>query len=239
MALVSLGLQKTSLIDYPGEIATVLFTPGCNLRCPYCHNPELVNGEIPEGFVSLEAVLSHLAKRRRVLRAVCITGGEPLLHGDLPDLIREIRLMGYRVKLDTNGTFPGRLASVQADYFAMDIKTAPARYGLVQSTGPGVAAAANTETGIAKAIEESVRLIIESGVPHEFRTTLAPGIVDECDMESIAELLRGCDRYVGAMFRPGKTLSPAYRTAEPYTKTAALRLLSICSARGIPTELRE
>lgn len=235
MALVSLGLQKTSLIDYPGEIATVLFTPGCNLHCPYCHNPELVSGEIPEDFVPIEVVLSLLAKRRGMVRAVCITGGEPLLHEELPDLIREIRGMGFLVKLDTNGTLPRRLASVKVDYIAMDIKTAPSRYGLVLRDGTGAAAGA----AVAKTVEQSVRYIIESGTPHEFRTTLVPGIVEERDMELIAELIRGCDRYVGAMFRPGKTLSPAYRTAEPYTKTAAQGLLSFCSARGIRTELRE
>ena len=152
MALSNLGLVKTSLIDFPGEVAAVVFSFGCNLRCPFCHNPTLVNGSHPEDFISRGEILSFLKKRRNVLGGVCITGGEPLLHSDLVLLITEIKALGLKVKLDTNGTVPDRLREVKADYVAIDFKTSPEKYGLLIGTDANGKPAADSQ-----AIAERVR----------------------------------------------------------------------------------
>jgi pyruvate formate lyase activating enzyme len=137
MALSSLGLIKTSLIDFPGEVAAVLFTFGCNLRCPYCQNPALVTGPPPRDFISREEVRAFLKKRKDVLGGVCITGGEPLLHSDLGELIGEIKSLGLKVKLDTNGTIPERLREANVDYVAIDFKTSLEKYRLLTGTEIG------------------------------------------------------------------------------------------------------
>ncbi len=174
------GLQKTSLIDYPGKVACVLFSRGCNLRCPYCHNPELVEGPEPEGMESWEEILRFLSKRKNVLEGVCISGGEPLLIKELPDLIREIHSLPYFVKVDTNGTNPQGLEKLEADYVAMDFKTSPEKYSLVGGS---------PETS--KAVCESARILIERKIPHEFRITVAPEIFEETDARTIARILKG------------------------------------------------
>ena len=127
------GMQKLSLLDYPGVVACTLFTPGCNFRCPWCHNAGLVLPErLPKDAPAPEDVLDFLKKRKGVLDGVCITGGEPLLHPEIPDFIRRVKDLGYRVKLDTNGSFPKRLRQLAeeklVDYVAMDIKNGPAYY---------------------------------------------------------------------------------------------------------------
>ena len=131
MALKKLGFIKTSLLDFPGQVSAVIFTPSCNLRCPYCHNPELVSGSLPPDLIQKETVLQHLEKRKSILGGVCITGGEPLLHPELPDLIESIHSLGLKVKVDTNGTRPDKLPPLKADYLAMDIKTDPKKYPLL------------------------------------------------------------------------------------------------------------
>lgn len=128
MALDRLGLVKTTLLDYPGEVAATIFTPGCNLRCPYCHNPDFVSGDPTGEEITLGEFFRFLEKRKGVLGGICITGGEPLIHKDLGDLIAAVRERGLKVKLDTNGTFPERLASLDVDYIAMDLKTIPDNY---------------------------------------------------------------------------------------------------------------
>ena len=161
------GLQKLTLLDFPGRIACTVFLPGCNLRCPFCHNASLVlpQQDSPPPMTADE-LLAFLQKRRGRLQGVCITGGEPTLHPDLPDLLRQIHLLGFEVKLDTNGTNPQMLRTILADgladYVAMDIKNSPARY---------------TETcgGVDKLDQarESAPLLLESGIDDETRTTLA------------------------------------------------------------------
>ena len=201
MSCEQIGLVKTSLIDYPGEVAAVLFLPGCNLRCPYCHNPELVAPPYPADLIPRSEVMAFLKKRKKVLGGVCITGGEPLLHVDLPGLVEEIHSLELKVKLDTNGSFPGRLYPESYDYIAMDFKTSPGKYGLVKNRNDD-----QTRGALAEAVLEAAEKIIRSGVPHEFRTTVVPGIVTPEDIREIAEILRGAERYVLAGFRPGKTL---------------------------------
>jgi pyruvate formate lyase activating enzyme len=228
-----IGLVKTSLIDYPGEVAAVLFLPGCNLRCPYCHNPELVTPPYPEDLLPREEVIGFLEKRKKLLGGVCITGGEPLLHRGLPDLVDEIRSLGFKVKLDTNGSFPDLLDTDRYDYIAMDVKTSPGKYGLVKNRGDD-----QTRGALAEAVLESAGKIIRSGVHHEFRTTVVPGIVTREDILGIAELLRGAEKYLLAGFRPGKTLDPIYAEYLPYSDEELSTLCTAVCETGLPCTVR-
>ncbi|MBQ3074490.1 MAG: anaerobic ribonucleoside-triphosphate reductase activating protein [Clostridia bacterium] len=181
------GYQKLTLLDFPGRVACTVFTGGCNLRCPFCHNASLVLTP-REGENREEEVLSYLEGRRGILEGVCITGGEPLLQPDLSDFVKRVKEMGFSVKLDTNGSDPDALAALlstgNVDYVAMDIKSAPERY----------------EAAIGKAFPterflRSVQIIRNSGIPHEFRTTLVKGIHEISDMDGIGTWLAGEERY--------------------------------------------
>ena len=175
------GYQKLTLLDFPGKVACTVFTGGCNLRCPFCHNGSLVR--TPNAFDSAETeVLAYLQKRKGLLDAVCISGGEPLLQSDLRDFITAVKGMGYLVKLDTNGALPERLLplleSGLLDYIAMDVKSSPAGYpkaiGIQSDFAP---------------FAKSIAAIRQSGIPHEFRTTVVKGIHEKQDLAAIAELL--------------------------------------------------
>ncbi len=198
------GLQKNSLIDYPPHISCVIFTQGCNFRCPYCHNPDLV-AEVPPEYLPLEEedIFEFLAKRKTYLDGVVISGGEPTLHPDLFYWCRRIREMGYLVKVDTNGSRPEIISRLiddgLVDFIAMDIKTDPERYA------PHIVTKINTDR-----IRLAVDLILDSGVPHEFRTTCVNPIVDEAAITEIAKLITGAKRY--ALQRPNlkTTLNPAF-----------------------------
>ena len=183
------GLQKLSMVDYPGKLAATVFTGGCNLRCPFCHNALLVTrlNETPE--LPEAEVLSFLERRRGLLDGVVLSGGEPLLQPDAADFLRKVRDMGFAVKLDTNGCFPDRLAAILeeglVDYVAMDIKNSREKYP--QTVGvPGFDTAA---------VEESVRLLAKSGVDYEFRTTLVRELHTVSDVEAIGRWLQGAPRY--------------------------------------------
>jgi len=193
------GLQKTTLVDFPGEIAATIFTTGCNLRCPYCHNPELAVGALPDDFLTIDEVMEFLKRRAGVLTGVCITGGEPLLHAWLPELVRGIHRLGLRMKLDTNGLLPKRLAAVSPDYVAVDLKLAPSRYGQLGASGRA-----------ADKLAETVAYLHETGTPTEYRTTVVPGLVNRDDIHSIVKMLTEEDRFILAAFRPGNTLEPSY-----------------------------
>lgn len=181
------GLSKLTLLDYPGLVAATVFFTGCELRCPFCHNRPLV---LPRGeaTLALPAVLDFLRSRRGKLDGVCLSGGEPTLQPELPDLIRDIRAMGYRVKLDTNGSRPQVLQDLLGqgllDYVAMDIKNAPDRYS---ETCGGV--------DILAQARESAALLLEGRVPYEFRTTVCRPFHDPEAMAAIGQWLRGADRY--------------------------------------------
>ena len=175
------GYQKLTLLDFPGKVACTVFTGGCNLRCPFCHNGSLVR--TPNAFDSAETeVLAYLQKRKGLLDAVCISGGEPLLQSDLRDFITAVKGMGYLVKLDTNGALPERLLplleSGSLDYIAMDVKSSPAGYP--KATG--------IQSDFAP-FAKSIAAIRQSGIPHEFRTTVVKGIHEKQDLAAIAELL--------------------------------------------------
>ena len=181
------GYQKLTLLDFPGKTACTVFTGGCNLRCPFCHNAGLVRNPLEQNNATAE-VLEYLQKRRGILDGVCVTGGEPLLQPDLADFLREVRALGYAVKLDTNGSLPDKLADLLSlglvDYVAMDIKSSPQGYAL--ATG------ADLDPAV---FARSVQVLQESGVPHEFRTTAVGGIHTPEDFVEIGKWLRDVPAY--------------------------------------------
>lgn len=192
--MLILGLNKTTLLDYPGNVAAVLFTGGCNFRCPYCHNKDIILMNKSLTPFSAEEIIAFLNKRRSVLTGVCITGGEPTLHPDLPELITHIKEIGYLVKLDTNGTNPQMLQGLihdhLIDYCAMDIKNAPEKYQLTVGCNLG-----SRQFDIA-AINESIKILIQQQlIPYEFRTTLVKELHDETDMRTISQWISGANAY--------------------------------------------
>ena len=183
------GFQKLTLLDFPGKVACILFTPGCNFKCPFCHNGGLVTHVEPQTFLSEEEVLSYLQKRVGLLDGIVVTGGEPLLQQGIEDFLAKVKAMGYAVKLDTNGTFPHKLKSLVAsglvDYVAMDIKNSPHKYPLT----------AGCDTVDMNAIEESIRYLLSDAVDYEFRTTVTSELHTPQDIVAIAHWIQGAKRY--------------------------------------------
>ncbi len=184
------GLQKLTLLDFPDKMACIVFTGGCNFRCPFCHNASLVLPErMDDDTVSEDEFFSFLYSRRGILEGVCVTGGEPTLMPDLAPFLARIKEMGFAVKLDTNGTRPTVLAAVVesglADYVAMDVKNSLSRYG--ETVG-----VRNFDT---TPVEESMRYLLVGHVPYEFRTTLVKGLHTPSDMTDIGHLITGAERY--------------------------------------------
>ncbi len=182
------GLQKMTLLDYPGYVACTVFLNGCDFRCPYCHNFELVDGTA-QALMDDEEFFAFLGKRKGLLDGVCISGGEPLLHKDIDDFIRRIGEMGYKVKLDTNGYHPDMLKKLidegLLDYIAMDIKNSFAKYAVTTGTP-------NIDTSI---IKKSISIIMNSGVDYEFRTTVAGGLHQADDFEQIGAMIPDAKAY--------------------------------------------
>lgn len=202
------GYQKLTLLDFPGRVACTVFTGGCNLRCPFCHNASLVLTP-REGENREEEVLRYLAGRKGILEGVCITGGEPLLQPDLSDFVKQVKNMGFSVKLDTNGSDPDALAALLSaggiDYVAMDIKSAPEHYE------KAIGRAFPTERFM-----RSAEMIRASGIPYEFRTTLVKGIHEPEDMEGIGRWLAGEKRYFLQTFvDSGNLLGGGYEAFGP------------------------
>lgn len=195
------GLQRFSLADFPGKISAIVFSQGCNFRCPYCHNPELVDPVRYATPILQEEVIQFLAIRKSQLQGVVVTGGEPTQQADLPDFLTVIKDLGFAVKLDTNGSNPDLLGEVLSrglvDYLAMDIKAPLASYSRV----------AGVEVCL-EDIEQSVRLVIGSRVEHEFRTTYLEPLLSTEEMKGIAMLVQGCRLFVLQSFRSARTLDP-------------------------------
>ena len=183
------GLQKLTLLDFPGTVACTVFTVGCNLRCPFCHNPALVNDPPEDLRISEEDFFAFLDKRKGILDGVAITGGEPLLHPDIGEFIAKIKMRGYKVKLDTNGTFPDRLENVLSlglvDYVAMDLKNTFEKYA--ETVG-----IKGFDTSL---IKRSIKILQDSGVAHEFRTTVVSPLHDADDFGQIAKQVEGSENY--------------------------------------------
>lgn len=203
------GIQKNSLIDYPGMVCCVLFTRGCNFHCPYCHNPQLLNPRHPESVsIDEEVILDFLRGRKGLLDGVVISGGEPTIQGDLVSFSGRIKSMGYSLKLDTNGGRPDVLEELirsgYVDYVAMDIKADPRHYP------PVISGDADPDL-----ITESIRIIMSSDLPYEFRTTCVRPFVDGPIMEEIGRIVRGARLYALQSFRPsGGILQPEFFQGE-------------------------
>lgn len=203
------GLNKTTLLDYPEHIAATVFTGGCNFRCPFCHNGDLVLRAKEVPLIPEEEVFAYLEKRKGILEGVCITGGEPTLQKDLSTFICRVKALGYLVKLDTNGYKPEVLRELLAegllDYVAMDVKAS------LQNYGRAVGASTTATTFDTSPIEESIGLLKKSSIPYEFRTTVVKGIHREEEFEEIGRLLSGCHAYYIQSYRHNENvIAPGY-----------------------------
>lgn len=225
------GLQKTTLLDYPGLVACTVFAHGCNLRCPFCHNAGLVIRK-PENIISQEELAAFLQKRKGILDGVCLTGGEPLAQKDSIEFIEFLKSFGYKIKLDTNGFYPERLKEAinkgLIDYIAMDIKSSP----------EGYAKAVGVEDIDITPAMESVRLIMGSGIDYEFRTTAVKGLHLVSDFEKIGVWISGAKRYFIQQFIDSGDLIKngfeAFNAEETEKLLAAVRgNVPAASARGI------
>jgi len=205
------GFRKTSLVDYPAKVASVLFFTGCNLRCPWCHNRELVLG-IAEDLPLLDECLEAIERRKERIQGVVISGGEPLLYGNIGSVIGRIHDMGLPVKLDTNGSLPGSLEillageSTRPDYVALDLKTSATGYKRLTPAGGG---------DPFPAILRSLRLLAERGIPFEARSVICPGFFDADTVEELAPLLSAGVPWFFAPFAPGNCLDPAWNDVSP------------------------
>lgn len=203
------GLVKNSLIDYPGKITAIVFTQGCNFRCPYCHNPDLIDIKNKKFLIPEKEIFDFLKKRKGLLDAVTITGGEPTLQKDLKSFIEKIKNMGYMVKLDSNGTNPVFLKELidegNVDYVAMDIKNTLEKYEKV--TGP-----VNL-----KNIQKSIGIIMDSGLEYEFRTTVLPRLHEIEDFEEVGQMIEGANKYFIQNFRSDNTLNKTYESEKSFT----------------------
>lgn len=203
------GFLPNSMLDWPGKICTVLFLNGCNFRCPYCHNPELVDELQAPNVVSWNSLAHFLSQRRGWIDGVSITGGEPTLHPDLPELCGKIKGIDMLVKVDTNGSRPRMLKEMLTrgvlDHISMDLKTSLAKYPQVVRRPVDM-----------EGIEGSIDIILSCGIEHEFRCTVVPGLVEYEDLESLARIVEDAQALVLQQFRPEKTLDPAYQAIKPY-----------------------
>lgn len=225
------GLQKFSLSDFPGCISAIIFTRGCVFRCPYCHNPELVDPSRYQSTIPVPAVLDFLQTRRGQLQGVVVTGGEPTIHRDLPGFLAEIKGMGFAIKLDTNGTNPRMLQRLAAerlvDYVAMDIK---APLGLYASTVRAPVAEAD--------LLLSIDLLRRTGLAHEFRTTVVESLLSVEDVLEIARLVEGCRRLVLQSFHQGKVLEAGFGAGESPHRARVAEIARIVARAGYAVEVR-
>ena len=204
------GIQKLSLVDFPGHVAAALFTAGCNMRCGYCHNPELVLLERLAPSIPIDHIMMFLESRIGRLDGVVVSGGEPTVHDDLPELIRRIKALGFDVKLDSNGTRPEMIRQLirdkQIDFVAMDIKGPLEKYVEIAARPIDL-----------DAIQETIALLIESGIKHEFRTTIVREQLEPNDFHKIGEMVRGGQRFALQHFRSGTTLFPQFENATTFS----------------------
>ena len=183
------GFQKMTMLDFPGYVACTVFTPGCNFRCPFCHNSLLVTKLNENEMYSEDEILAYLKKRKGVIDGICISGGEPLMHDDIFDFVKKVKETGVLVKIDTNGSFPDKLKKLidsgNIDYVAMDIKNCPEKYS--KTTG--------IQDFDITPIRKSVELLLEGRIAYEFRTTVVKELHTPQDMVEIGELIKGADKY--------------------------------------------
>lgn len=209
------GFDQMSLVDWDGMVAATLYLPACNFRCPYCHNSGLVL--LPDQYESipLDDVVSYIEEHNDFLDGIVLTGGEPCIHSDLPEFIAELRAVGMRVKVDTNGSFPDmleRLVKEQlVDYVAMDIKGPLDFDAYSRCAGIG-------DRRILDRVKDSVDLLMQGEIDYEFRTTVVPALHRSTDIERIGDQLRGAQRFVIQNYIARDTLDPAYMDETPYDR---------------------
>ena len=223
------GVQKLSLVDYPGHLCSVVFVSGCNLRCGYCHNPSLVHPDPAQPCIPEDEVFSLLLARKQYVEGVCITGGEPLLYPEIIAFLQRLKSAGFLVKLDTNGFHPELLKRIldAVDYVAVDVKTSLAKY--VELTGA---------TALQK-FKDSVGLLMHSGVEYEFRTTAVPEFFSKDDAEQISNLIRGAKHYYIQQFsNRGPLLNPQFELKEPYPREHLERMKRFMEAFVQRVEVR-
>jgi len=230
------GLEKSTLIDYPARVACTVFLIGCNFRCPFCYSSELV---LPEKIksqprISEKEFFDFLKKRKGLLEGVVICGGEPTLNKDLPDFVKKIKKLGYRVKIDTNGSNPEMLKELikkkLLDYVAMDIKASLRSQEYERVVG--------VKTDLEK-IKKSIGIIKNSGIDYEFKTTVVPTIHTKEDIIKIAKAIAPAKKYFLQNFRAEKTINPKFEKIKPYSKDFLLEIkekiagyFDICEVRG-------
>lgn len=214
------GLQKTTFIDYPGKIATTIFLAGCNFRCPFCHNRNLVLNEKWLQKISPEEVLGYLKDRRKYLGGVCVTGGEPLIYNDIVSFIAAVKKLELAVKLDTNGTNPRLLKELYdqklVDYVAFDIKASLEKYNEVSGV--------NVD---AHKIKESIKMVMEREVAYEFRSTILPRFHPQLEIEKMAQLVKGARLYYLQNFVPRNTLDQSFMNERSYTSAEMKALAEV------------
>ncbi len=220
------GLQKFSLLDYPGHLSAIIFTQGCNFRCGFCYNPMLVlpkkdGNKKDHSLLSEDGLFEFLKKRQGKLDGVVITGGEPTLHENLPEFISKIKNLGFKIKLDTNGTNPEMLSALLEkgiiDYIAMDIKAPIEKYKKITKF-----------TGSLADIKKSVKIIIGSNLPYEFRTTVVPGLVEKEDIAEMGEMIKGARIWYLQGFKPDTDLvNNDLRKVKPYSESELEEMANI------------
>ncbi len=226
------GFQKLTLLDYPGKMACTVFTAGCNLRCPFCHNSRLVINPEKQSEFSTEEILSYLKKRVGILDGVVITGGEPLLQNDIEDFIIQVKTLGYSVKLDTNGTFPEKLRDLVekglVDYVAMDVKNSPELYAeTVGISGYDISK-----------IKESIAFLLEGRADYEFRTTIVREFHSVFGMNGLGEMIKGSKRHFLQAFVDSGELIGFGMSAVPKDEMERMRKImlqyvDVCEIRGV------
>lgn len=229
------AIQRFTMLDYPDKLACIAFTPGCNMRCGFCHNPEFVLPEkireLQADFIEEQTFFNFLEKRRGLLEGVVVSGGEPTIWRDLPEFLRRIKEKGFLTKLDTNGNHPAMLRALLdeklLDYVAMDVKTSLAEYSKL------VGGTVKSEN-----IEESIRILKGSSISYEFRTTLIKEVHTEAVLKEMEELVRGAERYYFQVFRPGHTLSPTFSTYHPFSSGEMEKLVQRFSMFATEVGLR-
>lgn len=199
------GFQKMTMLDYPGNVACIVFTAGCNFRCPFCHNARLVTQINNDEIYTDEEILSYLSKRKGILEGICISGGEPLMHEGLFDFIKKVKDLGFLVKLDTNGSYPEKLKYLidekLVDYVAMDIKNSADKYALTIAV----------DNFDITPIYESIKILLEGEVDYEFRTTVVKDLHTAQDIEEIGMMINGADKYFLQQFiDSGNLISGGY-----------------------------
>jgi pyruvate formate lyase activating enzyme len=227
------GLQEISLLDYPEKICAIVWTVGCNFRCPFCYNLNMVYGDID--ILPVDHVLSFLDKRTGKLDALSITGGEPLIHEDIDDFIRSVKDRGFLVKVDTNGTFPDRLELLLddslVDYVSMDVKAPVEKYQQLAGVSVDI-----------ENIKKSIALILDKAKNYEFKTTMVPGLLKKEDVSSIASLIQGAKRYYLQQFKEDvpvinqrlfASITSFDREDFIEMKQKALRYVDECFLRGV------